>query len=558
MEKYFIRNKLYVFLTIITSMISSLSYVFIAILLQQLLDIVMTKNIEKFISMIIFSLIYFAILGVFLFLQSLFEKKLICKIIYQIRKDTFKGIMSHNIDDFNKSHTTDYMSYITNDIKLIEDNFLLPLFEIIQYTVIFVSSLMIMIHFHLIITICVIIAIVIMFIVPSLIGNSLEKQQNKFSLQLSNFTANLKDTLSGFEIIQSYSLKNYIIYKFNKSNKYTINTKYSVDKLVALNEGLSSFLSLNVQLVVLFLSAYFIITGDITVGTLLGIVQVSSNLANPLLMIFTNLPKIKSVKPIIKKLHNLSAYTKDQCQNINKLTFQKHIKTKDLSFSYDGENEVLQKVTYTIEKGKKYVIIGKSGCGKTTFVKLLSGYYSQYHGNILYDNLELHTLSKDDIVQISSMIHQNIYLFDESIYDNICLHVDYPKEKVDQVIKESGLSDFIVQLPEGLSYQVKENGANLSGGQKQRIAVARALIRDKPLIILDEGTSAIDIQTAYDIENTLLKRKDLTLITITHKMSKDLLKLYDAIIYMEDGKIIKACSFDELNNDSFDFFNHTI
>lgn len=544
MKKYFIRNKLYVFLTIITSMISSLSYVFIAILLQQLLDIVMTKNIEKFISMIIFSLIYFAILGVFLFLQSLFEKKLICKIIYQIRKDAFKGIMSHNIDDFNKSHTTDYMSYITNDVKLIEDNFLLPLFEIIQYTVIFVSSLMIMIHFHLIISSCVIIAIVIMFIVPSLIGNSLEKQQNKFSLQLSNFTANLKDTLSGFEIIQSYSLKNYIIYKFNKSNKDTINTKYSVDKLVALNEGLSSFLSLNVQLVVLFLSAYFIITGDITVGTLLGIVQVSSNLANPLLMIFTNLPKIKSVKPIIKKLHNLSAYTKDQCQNINKLTFQKHIKTKDLSFSYDGENEVLQKVTYIIEKGKKYVIIGKSGCGKTTLVKLLSGYYSQYHGNILYDNLELHTLSKDDIVQISSMIHQNIYLFDESIYDNICLHVDYPKEKVDQVIKESGLSDFIVQLPEGLSYQVKENGANLSGGQKQRIAVARALIRDKPLIILDEGTSAIDIQTAYDIENTLLKRKDLTLITITHKMSKDLLKLYDAIIYMEDGKIIETNSFD--------------
>ena len=126
-----------------------------------------------------------------------------------------------------------------------------------------------------------------MFLIPSLLGGKLEKRQNTFSSKLADFTGSLKDILSGFEIIKSYSMKQYVIQRFNKENCETIHSKYNVDKLLALNEGLSSFLALMVQIVVLFLSAYFIITGRITIGTLLGMVQVSSNLANPLIMIFT-------------------------------------------------------------------------------------------------------------------------------------------------------------------------------------------------------------------------------------------------------------------------------
>ena len=154
------------------------------------------------------------------------------------------------------------------------------------------------------------------------------------------------------------------------------------------------------------------------------------------------------------------------------------------------------------------------------------------------------------MVQLSSIIHQNIYLFDETILDNICLHEDYPKEIVDKVIKESGLDEFIAELPEGIFYRVGENGSNLSGGQKQRIAVARALIRNKPILILDEGTSAIDMQTAYDIESRVLKINDLTLITITHNLEEKLLKKYDEIIYMDNGNIKEQGHLQELVNTS--------
>ncbi|MCM0747459.1 ABC transporter ATP-binding protein/permease [Clostridioides difficile] len=546
MKGYIKQNKFLFLLTILTSVIASLGYAFMAILLQKLLDIAVGKNMQQFITMVLFSIFYFVMLGIFLYLQSLLSKKIICKIIKQIRSDVFKGTVSQGVEDFVKRNTADYISIISNDIKMIEDNFLLPLFEVVQYTVIFISSFVLMIYFDIIVTAFVFVAIAMMFIVPSLLGKELEKRQDILSSKLADFTAKLKDILSGFEIIKSYSMKQYVVQQFDKENSETIHSKYRVDKLFALNEGLSSFLALMVQIVVLLLSAYFIIIGRITVGTLLGMVQVSSNLANPLIMIFTNIPKIKSIQPITEKLYGISQQSLKQSHKENIYSFNHYILAKNLTFSYDKQTDVLSDVNCIIEKGKKYAIIGKSGCGKSTFIKLLAGYYSDYRGKIMYDDMELNLLEHEDVVQLSSIIHQNIYLFDETILDNICLHEKYPKEIIDKVIEESGLSEFIAGLPEGLYYRVGENGANLSGGQKQRIAVARALIRNKSILILDEGTSAVDMQTAYDIESRLLKINDLTLITITHNLKEELLKKYDEIIYMENGNIKEQAHYQEL------------
>jgi ABC-type multidrug transport system fused ATPase/permease subunit len=474
----------------------------------------------------------------------------------QIRSDIFKGTVKHSIEDFGKKNTADYISIITNDVKMIEDNFLVPLFEVVQYTVIFISSFAVMIYFDIIVTICVTVSIAIMFIIPSLLGGILEKKQNIFSAKLADLTGSLKDILSGFEIIKSYSMKEYVTQRFGAENDETIKSKYRVDKLIALNEGISSFLALMVQIVVLFLSAYFIITGRITVGTLLGMVQVSSNLANPLIMIFSNVPKMKSIQPIVEKLQNISGYSLAHSKKERVSSFSLSICTKDLSFSYDKQKQVLNGINFAIEKGKKYVVVGKSGCGKSTLIKLLTGYYSDYQGKIEYDNKELSLLNKDDVAQLSSIIHQNIYMFDETICDNICLHKDYPQEKIDEVVDASGLRGFVSELSEGLMYRVGENGSNLSGGQKQRIAVARALIRNKPILILDEGTSAIDMGTAYDIEDRLLQIEDLTLITITHNLRKELLEKYDAIILMENGKIIERGTYHELISTNSHFFHY--
>ena len=549
MIRYLKQYKFLLFLTVLFTAISSLSYVFIAILLQQVMDIVDMGDMDSFIRILLFSLAYFALMGVFMYLQSLFSKKFVCKIMKAVRSKTFMGIAKHTIEDYSKNHTADYLSAITNDVKMIEDNFLLPLLQVIQYTIIFIASLAVMIYFDIIVTVCVIIAIAIMLIVPSLFGGLLSKRQDKYSDMLSSFTNHVKDLLSGFEIIKSYRMKKYVLSRFETSNEDTIKAKYSVDKAIAANEAVSMVLALLVQVVVVFLSAYFIIIGRISAGALLGMVQVSSNLANPLLIIFSNIPKIKSIKPIAQKLNEFSDYRKQDTGTKKCPTFNEMICVEDLHFSYDKddkENEVINGISLSIKKGKKYAFVGKSGCGKSTLIKLIAGYYSDYKGNVLYDEDNLFSVDIDKITALSSVIHQNVYMFDESILDNICLHEDYSKEELQSALSDSGLLHFIEQVPNGLEYHVRENGNNLSGGQKQRIAVARALIRKKPLLILDEGTSAIDMQTAYDIESRLLEISDLTLLTITHNMSKDILELYDEIIFMADGKIIEHGTFETL------------
>ena len=147
MKFYIKQNKVLFVATILVSVIASLGYVFMAILLQQLLDIAVGKDMQQFIRMVLFSIFYFAVLGIFLYLQSLLSKKVRCKIIRQIRSDVFRGTVDHSIEDFNKKNTADYISIITNDVKMIEDNFLLPLFEVVQYAVIFTASFLLMISY---------------------------------------------------------------------------------------------------------------------------------------------------------------------------------------------------------------------------------------------------------------------------------------------------------------------------------------------------------------------------------------------------------------------------
>lgn len=555
MLRYIKKCKVLMILTIIFSTISSMAYVFIALLLQNILDIATSGNLEKFYKILLFSLFYFVFLGMFMFLYSLFSKKLICKIINSIRNKAFSGIINHNMADFNSANTADYLSALTNDVKIIEDNCFLPLLEIIQNVIVFIVSLIVMFYFDVIVTISVLAAILIMLIVPSLFGIVMQKKQTQYSKKLSEFTIHLKDMLSGFEIISSYGMKNYIVSKFRETNKATTDAKYSIEKVTAANQSVSMVLAILVQVVVIFLSAYFIIIGRITVGTLMGMVQVASNLANPLLVIFSNAPKIRSIGSVMARLNSFSDYTDESFTGTITPTYQKGLSAVTLSFSYDKEKQVLSNVSVNIRKGKKYALVGKNGCGKTTLIKLLSGYYPDYHGTVCYDDLDILELDYSKLTNLSSTVHQDVYMFNESVFDNICLHHDYTEEEVYKALNISGVSQFIEKLSNGLETIIEENGNNLSGGQKQRIAVARAIIQGKPILFLDEGTSAIDRQTAYDIEKRLLNLEDLTLITITHNLQENILGQYDQIIYMENGTIKDIGTFNELIQKRSGFYN---
>ena len=230
----------------------------------------------------------------------------------------------------------------------------------------------------------------------------------------------------------------------------------------------------------------------------------------------------------------------------------KLLNVDSLSVSY-SHIPTVKDISFSIRPGEIVGLVGESGCGKSTLIKILSGYYRDYQGEILYDEDSLRLLDTRNLGSILSVLHQSVYLFNDTIKNNIALVGDFDEETWQQALSASGVSQFLPQLENGLDSQVGENGNRLSGGQRQRVALARALIRDAKVIILDEGTSALDPKTAVEIENTLLAQEDLTVVTITHSLNPALLSRYDQVIYMENGAVKGMAAYEQLleNNPSF-------
>jgi len=549
------KNKLLLVLTVIFSVISSVALVGLSLFIQTTIDYVTAGNMEGFKRILIYSVGYGILIGLLYFIYDILSKMFIRNLLKMLRNKAFFGILRRNYKDFNSKNTADYISVLTNDMKLIEENYIVPLLLIFQYGVMFIVTVILLLYLSPVVTLGIFISMLLIFIVPSLFGKALEKKQLELSNRLSFFTSKLKDIFSGYDVIRSYNLKDSIGKEFEEENNNLANAKFAADKIFVINESLSQTLGMGTQFVAIFLSSYLVIKGNLTMGMLIAIVQLSGTFVQPVIMIMSNLPKLNSVKPIIKRIDEFSAYKDNDFIGKDKPHFNNNLEVSNLSFSYGNGRSIINDISLKIDKNKKYAIVGGSGCGKSTLIKLMLGYYSDFSGNIKFDGNSIKNLNIEQLNKMISIIHQNVYMFDKNIKDNICLYKEFSEEQINNVLKLSGANKFIEETSNGLNYLVGENGSNLSGGQRQRIAIARALIQQTPILVLDEGTSAIDMQTAYDIESKLLNIKDLTLITITHKMSEELLSLYDEIIYMENGQIVESGNLQELLEKKEKFFN---
>ncbi|WP_283591844.1 ABC transporter ATP-binding protein [Clostridium butanoliproducens] len=549
------KNKLLLVSTVIFSVISSIALVGLSLFIQTTIDYVTAGDMEGFKRILIYSVGYGVLIGVLYFIYDILSKMFIRNLLKMLRNKAFFGILRRNYKDFNSKNTADYISVLTNDMKLVEENYIVPLLLIFQYGVMFVVTVILLLYLSPVVTLGIFISMLLIFIVPSFFGKVLEKKQLELSNRLSFFTSKLKDIFSGYDVIRSYNLKDSIGKEFKEENNNLANTKFAADKIFVVNESISQTLGMGTQFVAIFLSSYLVIKGNLTMGMLIAIVQLSGTFVQPVIVIMSNLPKLNSVKPIIERIDEFSTYKDNDFTGKDKPSFNNNLEVSNLSFSYGNGKSIIKDISLKIDKNKKYAIVGESGCGKSTLIKLMLGYYSDFSGDIKFDGNSMKNLNIEQLNKMISIIHQNVYMFDKTIKDNICLYKEFSEEQINNVLKLSGANKFIEETFNGLNYLVGENGSNLSGGQRQRIAIARALIQQTPILVLDEGTSAIDMQTAYDIESKLLNIKELTLITITHKMSEELLSLYDKIIYMENGQIVESGNLQELLQKKEKFFN---
>ncbi|PIE97487.1 MAG: ABC transporter ATP-binding protein, partial [Treponema sp.] len=236
---------------------------------------------------------------------------------------------------------------------------------------------------------------------------------------------------------------------------------------------------------------------------------------------------IKTVYPILEKFEQIE--TIEENENAQLPKFNKGIEISNLNFAYDSEKPILKSVNMKFESGKKYGIIGESGCGKTTLFKLLVGMLENYDGKIEYDGVELSKLNKTDIRENIAYIDQSVYIFNDSIKKNICLSQNYSQEQIDKAIDSSALRPMIENLDQGIDSIASESGKNFSGGQRQRIAIARALIHGRKILLIDEGTSSLDKENSLEIEKQLIENPELTVIMVSHHFDPEIKAKLDGV-----------------------------
>ena len=544
--KYLFKYKLLFFTRVLTISLAALSVICFDFMMGFIVDIFSNGETEKFVPIILASIFLIILLFVTECVDGYVMSSYIKNTVNYLRCDIFTKILNKDMKDFSLDNSGKYISILYNDIKIIEDSLLNNIFLVISSFISFIISLLFLFSISPSIVTFIVIFGILGFVIPNALSKKLIIEKNNYSHNLEEITSVTKDLFSGFEVIKGFNIGSKINTIFKNSSNTVESTKKKCSILESIIKGFSLSFSVTVYLGVLILGGYLMYKGEISVGTAIIIIQLSTHIVGPVKTSISLINQIKSVSLIADKIDEILY---DSCEDIEEISlpkFENSIEVKNLDFSYTNDRKALNNINLTFEKNKKYAIVGESGCGKSTLIKLLMRYYKDYNGDILIDNKDIHKIFSNDLYKNMSMIQQNVFMFDDSIKENIKLFANYSDEEVLSICDRSGLSNLISRLPNGINSLVGENGNKLSGGEKQRIAIARSLINNTKILILDESTSALDNETAYNLESSLLSINDLTLIVVTHKLIKNILLNYDEIIVMKDGMVIEKGSFDYL------------
>lgn len=553
MKKYLKNVKTTFIISILLYSCAGFMSVFLSYVCQVVYDAGASRNMEMFYHSIIITIIFIVMNFSIYLLRGIFRSLYLKTVMFSLNHDVFNSILKYKLNDFLNKNTSDFISFFNNDIKIIERNYFDNLLTIaadlssfiICTIAIFVysptlGSLLLMIN-------------IFAIIFPLFFSNRLAKNQTNYLSKFAIFNSKIKDYFSAFELIKHFKIEKKILKLFDQNELENENSLKQFHFTEGIINSISTIISIGITLVILLILIYYVIIGNITLGQMVAINNLTNNVVNPLNRLINEFSTLKSTSGITK---NIIEITNNYHQiDDNKQTINFPISTlslKHLSFAYDKNKPLLQDLNYQFKFGKNYAIVGNSGCGKSTLLKLIMQYY-QYQGTITVNDINIKDISLTDLYQQISIVYQNTFIFNDTLKNNITLFQQYDQKVLDDTIKKAGLEKLINSLPKGLDTVISENAKNLSGGEKQRIGIARALLKDSSILLFDECTANLDKQTASDIQNILLSNKNKLSIFITHQLDEKILKKYDEIIAIKDGIIYEAGTFDQLINHK-DFF----
>ncbi|MDG3061313.1 ABC transporter ATP-binding protein/permease [Lacticaseibacillus casei] len=513
-------------INIIWIVVNVLLYTGTSVLLTFTTNAIFSRDMR---ALLVWSAINFSVWGAFLisnYFQVVFQEKLTQRIMVDIRDTISRKIVGSSYAQYHNKTTGEYLSEYVNDVGNIESNAIKKFFTLLSDGTTVVFSTIALAAYHLLFIPAILLLSVLMLRVPSRLSRPMTSATKTMSKGNAAFSNQVTNVLNGFDVLFNANKLGKLHDLIKSAAKKYAAVKVAYTKTNARVSNLIAALSIFCQVMVDIMTSILAILGAIPLGAISSTGSIAANIFNSLSSLSNDTVQIKATYPLFDKVSAGASKKLPSAEKTPVPVFHHALRVVDLSYAIDGK-QILNHLNLTFERGGKYAIIGRSGVGKSTLLKILDGQITDYTGHVYIDNKDLRAMSMAELTKVSQYVDQNVYLFNDSVANNTSLweNQSRSKHRLQEAFSKAKV-DF-VEFPGQI---IQENGQNLSGGQKQRLALARFFYAPKPIAFVDEGTSALDAKTARLVTEEFLKDPDMTLIEVSHHLDHELRGAYDQVI----------------------------
>ena len=553
-RRLFYKNKMCFIASVIMTIVMSFLNLMISWLIQQIMDSMANQNMQ---SVVRCAWIAASVVIAYTVANAVYRAvypRFLQRAMQQYRDYAFSRLTQKSLRSFSKEGTALYVSALTNDCTSIENNYLAATFTLIEFLFCFLGALIMMLYYS---PVMLVLAVALSFLpvaVSMTAGNRLTEQEKEISKKNERFVSIVNELLSGFPVIKSFRAETQASRLFSQRNEQAEEAKKNKRRTEQLISLLANDAGIIAQMGIFLAGAWLAISGKgVTAGVVIVFVQLMNYILNPISQVPLLWSNRKAAIALMEKLSDaLSENVREEGrEKLN--VFSEKIEVKDLTYGYEPESHVLKDLDVQFDAGKSYAIVGGSGSGKSTLLNLLMGSSSNYQGEICIDGVSIKNIESESLYQLMTSVQQNVFVFNDTIRNNVTMFHEFPDKEVTLALERSGLSEFIEKR--GEDFVCGENGANLSGGERQRISIARALLRKSPIILVDEATAALDAATARAVSFSILNLVGMTRIVVTHRLEEAILRRYDKILVMKNGTICEQGNFDTLMQQKGQFYS---
>lgn len=553
-HQLYYKNRINFIVTIILTIAMSSLNLMISWLIQQIMDCTANQDMQALVRSAWIVIIVVVIYTIANVMYRAVYPRFLQRAMQQYRDYAFSRLTQKSLRSFSKEGTALYVSALTNDCTSIENNYLAATFTLIELLFCFLGALIMMLYYS---PVMLVLAVALSFLpvaVSMTAGNRLTEQEKEISKKNERFVSIVNELLSGFPVIKSFRAETQASRLFSQRNEQAEEAKKNKRRTEQLISLLANDAGIIAQMGIFLAGAWLAISGKgVTAGVVIVFVQLMNYILNPISQVPLLWSNRKAAIALMEKLSDaLSENVREEGRE--KLNgFSEKIEVKDLTYGYEPESPVLKDLDVQFDAGKSYAIVGGSGSGKSTLLNLLMGSSSNYQGEICIDGVSIKNIESESLYQLMTSVQQNVFVFNDTIRNNVTMFHEFPDKEVTLALERSGLSEFIEK--HGEDFVCGENGANLSGGERQRISIARALLRKSPILLVDEATAALDAATARAVSFSILNLVGMTRIVVTHRLEEAILRRYDKILVMKNGTICEQGNFDTLMQQKGQFYS---